>query len=147
MTAAAETGTETGSETETGTETLPVLELVAPLPGFPNDHRFVLVRVHDSGLLFALTSLDTPALRFLVAPPAPFFPEYAPEIDDETLVALGQPTEADLLLLLVVSPGESARDATANLMAPIVLNQRTRQATQVVLTGSGLPVRRPLLAA
>ena len=133
------------SSAETGT--LPVIDLVAPMPGFPDDHRFVLVRVDDSGLLYALTSLDSPALRFLVAPPAPFFPSYAPEIDDETLSALDTKDATDLLLLLVITPGDSAAGATANLMAPVVVDQRTRRATQLVLTGSGYPVRERLFVS
>lgn len=132
------------SEPETGT--LPVIDFVAPMPGFPDDHRFVLVQVHDSGLLYALTSLDSRGLRFLVAPPAPFFPTYAPEIDDDTLRMLGTQDPQDLLLLLVVSPGETAKEATANLLAPIVFDQETLRATQLVLTGSGMPVREPLLS-
>jgi flagellar assembly factor FliW len=126
-------------------ESLPVIDLVAPLPGFPDDRRFVLVQVNDAGLLYAFTSLDSPTLRFLVAPPAPFFPDYAPEVDDEALAALGTTDPADLLLLLVISPGASAGDATVNLMAPIVLDQRAGRGLQIVLNGSGLPVRQPLL--
>lgn len=132
---------------ERDTTTVPVIEFVAPMPGFPGQRRFVLVRVDESGLLYALTSIDAPELRFLVVPPAPFFPEYAPEIDDETLHALGVLDPAGLLILLVVSATDSPTDATANLMAPIVLDQSSRRAVQLVMNGSGLPVRAPLLIA
>jgi flagellar assembly factor FliW len=128
------------------TTELPVLEFVAPMPGFPEQRRFVLVRVGDEGLLFALTSVDVPGLRFLVAPPGPFFADYAPEVDEEALAALGAGEVDDLLVLLVVNAGDAPDEASANLMAPIVLSQQTRRAVQLVLTGSGLPVRAPLLA-
>jgi flagellar assembly factor FliW len=127
--------------------TVPVIEFVAPMPGFPTDVRFVLVRVDESGLLFALTSVDSPGLRFLVVPPAPFFPEYEPEIDDETVVALGTVDPANLLVLLVVTTGDAPGAATANLMAPIVLDQVSRRAVQLVLGGSGHPVRAELMPA
>ena len=125
---------------------LPVLELVAPMPGFADDRRFVLVQLDDDGMLYALTSISTPGLRFLVAPPAPFFPEYAPEIDDESLEALGASEIEDLLLLVVITTGDTPREASANLMAPIVIAQSTRRAVQLVLGGSGFAVRAPLLA-
>lgn len=127
-----------------GSTALPVIDFVTPMPGFMGERRFVLVRVDDNGLLYALTSVETPGLRFLVVPPAPFFADYFPEIDDETLTALGADEPANLLVLLVVTAGDAAGDATANLMAPIVLDQRTRRAVQLVLTGSGLPVRAAL---
>jgi flagellar assembly factor FliW len=132
------------AETAEVTE-LPVLEFAIPMPGFPDERRFVLVRVDDAGMLFALTSVEVEGLRFLVVPPAPFFPDYAPEVDDEALAALGTADPDDLLVLVVINPGETPTDATANLMAPIVLSQRTRRAVQLVLSGTGLPVRTPLL--
>ena len=55
----------------TETAELPVLEFVAPMPGFPEQRRFVLVRLEDEGVLYSLTSIEVPHLRFLVVPPAP----------------------------------------------------------------------------
>jgi flagellar assembly factor FliW len=127
------------------TAELPVLEFVAPMPGFPAQRRFVLVQMDDAGLLYSLTSIDSPELRFLVVPPAPFFADYEVEVDDESLVALGLPDAEDLLVLVVLTAGETPAETTANLMAPIVVAQSSRRAVQLVLGGSGLPVRAPLL--
>src|SRR5439155_12171133 len=124
---------------------LPVLEFVAPMPGFPAQRRFVLVQMDDAGLLYSLTSMDQPELRFLVVPPAPFFTDYTVEVDDESLVALGLPEAEDLLVLVVLTAGETPAQTTANLMAPIVVAQSSRRAVQLILGGSGLPVRAPLL--
>jgi flagellar assembly factor FliW len=125
---------------------LPVIEFVAPMPGFPQLRRFALVRMDDAGMLYSLTSLEAADVRFLVAPPAPFFPEYAVDVDDEALDALGAREPDELLILLVITAGEAAADATANLLAPIVVAQRSRRAVQLILTRTGLPVRAPLLA-
>ena len=130
----------------TETAELPVLEFVAPMPGFPEQRRFVLVRLEDEGVLYSLTSIEVPHLRFLVVPPTPFFPDYEIDIDNESLVALGLPEADDLLVLLVITAGDTLADTTVNLMAPIVVNQRSRCAVQLVLGASGLPVRAPLLA-
>ena len=114
------------------------------LPGFADARRFLLVRLDDLGSVFSLRSLEQPELRFLVVPPAPFFPTYEPEIDDEAAERLGLETAEDALVLLVVTPGERPEDTTANLLAPVVVNVRTAAATQVVLTGTDLPLRAPL---
>ena len=127
-----------------GMDDLPVLEFVAPMPGFPELRRFVLVRVDEDGLLYSLAAIDDQAVRFLVAPPAPFFPDYTPEVDDEALATLGGPAADDLLLLVVISTGDTPQDATANLMAPIVIAQAARKLAQVIQSGSGLPTRAPL---
>ena len=123
-----------------------MIEFVSPMPGFPDHRRFLLLRLEDGGFIYALTSVDDPGLRFIVVPPPPFFPDYAPEIDDETLALLDVHDADRLLVLLVVTTGDTATDATANLLAPIVVDQTTRRAVQAVLAGSGLPVNQKLLA-
>jgi flagellar assembly factor FliW len=146
---ASETTMTTATLAASDPATLPIIEFVAPMPGFPDSKQFMLVQVDESTVLYALTSVDTPELRFLVVPPAPFFAGYAPEIDDETLIALGA-TEDDaehLLLLVMINAGESPAGATANLMAPIVIDQRTRRAAQLILNASNLATRAPLLPA
>jgi flagellar assembly factor FliW len=126
---------------------IPVLEMIEPLPGFPEYRQFALARLDDAGVLCALRSLDDPDLRFLVVPPAAFFSDYAPEIDDQTAVVLGVDSADDVLALVMVNPGESARTATANLLAPVLVNHRTRRAFQVVLDDPSLPLRAPLVAS
>ena len=127
-------------------EDIPVIEMVAPMPGFPDHQRFALVQLDESGVLCSLQSIDDPELRFLVVPPGAFFPDYSPVIDDATVATLGIEAATDALLLLVVNPGDSAGAATANLLAPVVVNLATRRGGQVVLAEE-LPIRAPLLAA
>jgi flagellar assembly factor FliW len=102
------------------------------------------VRLDEEGLLYALTSADDPELRFLVAPPATLFPDYTPEIDDNSLELLGNPTADQILTMVVITAGEE--QTSANLLAPIVINQQNLTAVQVILTGTGMPVRQLLTA-
>jgi flagellar assembly factor FliW len=129
--------------TETDAVELPALELVGPLAGFPDHRRFALVALDEAGLLYALRSLEDPDLRFLVAPPAPFFPDYAPELDDAWVERLALHGADDALVLVVVTTGALPADATANLLAPVVVNRRTLRAAQVVLD-QDLPLHAPL---
>jgi flagellar assembly factor FliW len=123
---------------------IPVIEMVEPMPGFPGLTRFALVRLDETGVLSSLSSVEDPSLRFLVVPPQVFFPDYAPEIDDATAAELGLERAEDTLLLVVVNPGDSTGAATANLLAPVLVNVATRRGGQVVLD-EDLPIRAPLL--
>jgi flagellar assembly factor FliW len=118
---------------------LPTISMAVPMPGFPSHRDFVLVRLNDDGLLYAFTSIENPELRFLVAPPEPFFPDYAPEIENSVFAALNTKDPDRLLLLTVITASE--HETTANLLAPIVLDRDSMRAMQVVLSGSGYPVR------
>lgn len=127
---------------------IPVIELAHPMPGFPDDARFALVRLDDDGVLHGFRSLDSDDLQFVVVPPAPFFPDYTPEIGDDVVTELGiAPDDAsDVLVLLVVRAGASLADTTVNLRAPLVVNPATRRASQVILDDADLPLAAPLVA-
>lgn len=125
---------------------LPVIELVHPMPGFPDRLRFALVRLDDEGVLCSLRSLDDPELRFLVVPPHTFFPGYAPVVDDATAGELGVTRAEDVLLLTILTAGDSLDATTANLLAPVLVNTRTRRACQVVLDDATLSTATPLVA-
>lgn len=123
---------------------IPVLELVRPLVGFPGLRRFALARLDDDGTVCDLRSLESPAVSFVVVPPHTFFPEYDAEIDEETASALGIDAPEDALVLVTVTLGATAADATANLRAPILVNHRTRLATQVIIDDPELPLKASL---
>ncbi len=118
---------------------LPTITMAVPMAGFPAHRDFVLVRLHEEGLLYAFTSVEDPDLRFLVAPPEPFFPDYAPEIENDVFAALNTKDPDRLLLLVVISAG--VNETTANLLAPIVVDRDSRRAMQVILNGTDMPVR------
>jgi flagellar assembly factor FliW len=124
---------------------LPELEFVAPIPGFPDLRRFVLVRLDEEGALYSIRSLEEPELRFIVAAPPVFFPDYTPEIDEEVLRQLRTDDPSRLLVLLIVTAAKPVTDATANLLAPVIIDPDSRRALQTVLNASELSVRTPLL--
>ena len=125
---------------------LPVIDLVHPMPGFPDRSRFALVQLGEDGLLCQLRSLDDPDLRFLVMPPAPFFPDYAPVVGDDVVADLRIGSADDVIVLLVLNAGESLDSTTANLMAPVLINTVTLRASQVILDDPNLPIAAPLVA-
>ncbi|MGH3497778.1 MAG: flagellar assembly protein FliW [Nocardioidaceae bacterium] len=122
---------------------IPVLSMIEPLPGFPDHQHFALVRLEDSGLVCSLRSVSDD-VEFVVVAPHLFFPDYVPEIDLESVELLDVDTADDLLVLVLVNADAAAGSATANLLAPVVVNHRTRRALQVVLEGTELPLQAPI---
>ena len=124
---------------------LPTLDLGGSLIGFPTAHRFALVRVApDNEVLFRLAALDVDGLEFVAAAPYPFFPDYAPEIDDVTAERLALTSADDAMLLVLLTVGPDLASTTANLFAPIVVNVNTRCAAQVTLVSGGYSLKEPL---
>jgi flagellar assembly factor FliW len=135
--------------TSAGLAETPVITLVEPLLGFPDHTTYSLVRLDESGLVCTLVSHADDSVRFLVAAPHVFFPDYAPEIDDESLAALdvdsSDPSAAadDLVVFVLVSSRDGEAMTTANLLAPVVVNHRSRRGVQVLLSDD-LPMRAEL---
>jgi flagellar assembly factor FliW len=124
---------------------LPTLDIGGSLIGFPEAHRFALVRVApDNEVLFRLAAVDVEGLEFVAAAPYPFFPDYAPEIDDTTAERLELTDAADAMLLVLLTVGPTLATTTANLFAPIVVNVHTRRAAQVTLVNAGYSLKAPL---
>jgi len=113
-----------------------VLTFPEGLIGFRAARRFVLLDSGRSRSPFRrLVSLDVPELTFVVCDPGRFWPGYEielPAADDERVV-----------LVIVTVPG-NARELTANLMAPLVVNMRTVTGRQVVLDTGRFSTRHPL---
>jgi flagellar assembly factor FliW len=120
------------------------LHFVEPLPGFDGEDDFTLGAIDPRGLLYALRSVRDPQLRFVLAPPEGFFPDYHPAIPDE-IGHLLDAEQVELLVMLSISSGLA--DATANLRAPVVFSAENGRAVQVILDDERLPMHRPLLPA
>jgi flagellar assembly factor FliW len=129
-------------------EQLPELRFAGGLPGFPDVRRFVLVRLGDELSPFSvLRSLDDGTdLEFVVTHPGLFFPDYEPEIDDDTAQRLELKSGDDALLLVIVTVADPVAASTANLLGPIVVNRHTRAAAQAVLGNSGYATREALVS-
>ena len=126
---------------------LPVLSFVDTVPGLPGMSRCVLVELDDSGALFRLRSVIDPDLQLVVAAPSVFFADYSPEIDDVTAESISLTDVQDARLLVVVTVGATLADSTANLLAPLVVNQRTRQCVQVLQQSGAHSLHEPLIPA
>lgn len=130
-----------------------LVEFVEPIPGFPDERTFSLAPLDEDAVLFVLRSTRTPGLRFVVMPPAPFFPDYQPVVEGQDVAPLGylsagsDSEDVELQVLVIVSVTDSISDATANLLAPIVLDPATGRAMQIVLGDARLPLRAPLFAS
>lgn len=116
------------------------------LVGFAGPQRFTIERWGGDDSPFSLLrSVDDDALAFVVVPPSVFFPDYEPELDDDTAASLAGSAD-ELVVLVIVTVPDVVREATANLLGPLVVNTTTKTGIQAVLDPDRWPPRRPLVA-
>lgn len=126
-----------------------VIQTPDGLPGFEEETRFVLVQLPDQHPLVYIQSGTRPELCFLALPiltiDAGYQLELAPEdaavIGTSQAPAIGQ----DVLCLALITTHPDG--ATANLLAPLVVNLHSRIAAQCINAAGGYSHRHPLEAA
>jgi flagellar assembly factor FliW len=112
------------------------------LPGFESLRRFIAIQFAAHGNFVWLQSLDDPAVAIPTADPWQLFDVYAPVLPQYASASLDIQSSEDFAALCVVMLNrDAADDATVNLLAPVVINLRTRIGRQVILETGGYSVR------
>ena len=109
------------------------------IPGYEEEHAFVLLDVEAKRPLVFLQSIAACELCFLAFPILVVDPEYELAVSFEDLSSLKleterQPTIGAEVLVLTLLTLQAGGPATANLMAPIVINLKTRRGLQAIRT-------------
>ena len=72
-------------------------------------------------------------------------PDYNPMVEDDLLLPLGELTPEDTIVLVTVTvPRGEIEKMTVNLMAPVIINAKTRKGAQVILTEDGYDIHFPI---
>ncbi len=127
-----------------------VVEFPAGLPGFEKENRFLLIEQPINRPLVFLQSLTSSELCFVTVPVVLIEPAYQLNLNPEELELLNLETAPggaagpDLLCLAIISFHEDG-PATANLLAPVVVNWRRRRGVQSVPADSPYSHRHVLL--
>ena len=121
-----------------------VFEFPWGLPGFADQRRFLALSLAEQPSFIWLQSIDDPNLALPAADPWQIFPDYEPHMPAYATEALELRNPDDFTMLCVVVVTKDAVEMTMNLMAPIILNLKSRRARQVMLENSPYSVRTPI---
>lgn len=115
------------------------------IPAFEDEHEFVILPYDEESPYYFMQSLKSPELAFILTVPFLFFPDYAIEIDDDTINSLKIKNQEKVeIYTLLTIPDGSVRDMTANLLAPLVVNCENMQAKQIVMDKSNYKTKHRL---
>lgn len=121
-----------------------VIEFPWGLPGFAELRGFLALSLEEQPNFVWLQSLDDPAMALPAVDPWQIFPSYDPRLPAYVTETLEIRDAEDFTILCVVVVTKDAGQMTVNLLAPLVVNLRTRRARQVMLENSGYSVREPI---
>lgn len=122
-----------------------IIEFKEGLLAFEDLKRFILVDVKENHFLKWLQSVDDSSLYFLLVDPFIIKPDYSIELSDSLQEELEIEKEEDVLVFSIVTmPKSGFKDATANLLGPVVINHRSKKGKQVVTDGDETNLKYPL---
>ena len=121
-----------------------VIEFPWGLPGFPTHHRWLPLNLDSQPAFIWLQSLDDPSVALPAIDPWMVFENYDPKMPAYAFQSLEIREASDFATLCVVVVTANAEEMTINLMAPILINLRSRKARQIMLDGSTYSAREPM---
>lgn len=122
-----------------------VVTLHGGMIGFPKATSYLAIPHPGSSEVMWLQSTTLPEVAFPTLNGASIDPEY-PDILPKTMAdqaGIAFDSESDLALLVVLSASEAGL-SSVNLLAPIIINEKTRFGAQVILNGTRFGARAPL---
>ena len=118
------------------------------LYGFDKENEFALLPIDPKteSPMEWLQSLRTRELAFIVTDPFLFVPEYKMVLSDSERIQLEIESTESVIVRVIVTIPKVHTEMTANLVAPLVINQKNRLAKQTVLTSVEYDTKYPLIS-
>lgn len=111
--------------------------------GFPNDRDYALIQTGYESSFYWLQSVTRAELAFVVCDPRLFVPDYQVPDKPEEFAQIGLTDPSDAQVFVICNKVDDV--LTGNLQGPLVVNVRTRQALQLVLSDRRYTTRYPLM--
>lgn len=118
-----------------------ILSFPEGIPGFEQNIEFKFFHQEEDHTVVYLQSLNDPDLAFSVISPDKLNIFYEFSLNDEEVALLKLDNVQDVFVMLIVyKPSDDSEqqplDINANIMAPLVINSKTRIGIQKKLTGT-----------
>jgi flagellar assembly factor FliW len=124
-----------------------IIDMPFGMLGFPDKKQFVMLRHKENSPFFWYQSVDEPSLAFVIISPFHFMPSYtvdAEKVLEEMSWDKGKKNSLELYVVVNIPKG-SPDKMTANLIGPILINNKTLQAVQVVIGDSDYSHKFPII--
>jgi flagellar assembly factor FliW len=116
------------------------------LLGFEHLKRFFIVDPGDQTLILWFQSIDDEKTAFPIIEPKIFQPDYSVRLLPAELNSLNLDTVTEASVYTILTIPKAVTEMSANLKAPIIINNSSKEARQIVLQDSKLEVRYSMYA-
>lgn len=121
-----------------------VINFSEGIPGFRENHKFIIIEDEESAFVY-LQSTEDGKVSFIMINPYLLKKDYTINIKEQYVEALGGGSESQFNVYVIASIISEIEDATVNLVAPILIQQETRQGMQIILENTQYTTRHKIV--
>ncbi|HDX7483612.1 TPA: flagellar assembly protein FliW [Clostridioides difficile] len=113
--------------------------------GFENLKEYELLDIENEDVLKEFNSTEEDCIGFIVVSPFEIIKEYEIVLNQETIEKLEVKSPNDIMLLNIITVGQTLEESTVNMKTPIVINVRNNCGMQIILQDEKYSIWHPLL--
>jgi flagellar assembly factor FliW len=114
------------------------------VPGFLEEKEFYILSLEGTDL-YVLQSVKKTEVAFIITDPFVLFPQYEFDLPEEVLEKLEIESEKDVATFTILTVREPFQETTANLQAPLIINQTKKLGKQVILNNPTYQTKHKIL--
>lgn len=114
------------------------------IPGFEEYKKFSIIEVENDHKYKMITSTEDINIGFIAISPFDVKNDYEINLSDETINDLKIDKPEDVLLLNLITLGETLEKSTVNLKAPVIININNNKGKQLILQDDKYKIKEPL---
>ncbi len=123
-----------------------IINIPAGIPGFQDKKRYSMLQKEEAAPFLFFQSVDDPNLSFVIIDPKSVMPDYLVEEKDINKVVSWDFDNDEISLFVIVTiPNEVPENATANFLAPLVINTKRKEGLQLILQNTTYSCQHPLV--
>ncbi|MBT2687164.1 flagellar assembly protein FliW [Bacillus sp. ISL-47] len=109
-----------------------IIQFSSGIPGFLKEKEFYILLLEGTDL-YVLQSVNKTEVAFIITDPFVLFPQYEFDLPEEVLEKLEIESEKDVAIFTILTVRELFQETTANLQAPLIINQTKKLGKQIIL--------------
>lgn len=121
-----------------------IFQIPEGILGFETLKNFFFIDPNDQTLILWLQSKEEAALAFPVIEPKIFNPDYTLKLLPSELESLELKDLSDASVYCILTIPKQVTEMSANLKAPLIINNRTKKGRQIVLQDNKLDLKLPI---
>lgn len=123
-----------------------IINMPAGIPGFLDKKRYSMLQKEEAAPFLFFQSIDDPNLAFVILDPTNIVSDYSVGKEEISKVVSWDFDNDEITIFVIVTiPNGAPESATANLLAPLIINTKRKEGLQLILQNTTYSFQHPIV--